>query len=67
MFISEAASLELDERGYVHIDMTDELEDISMATNETFQAIDWLTQSNTQAWLSALGLDAIPIQEFTND
>ena len=35
--------------------------------DQTFDLVNWITQSNTEAWLQATGLTNLPITDFTSD
>lgn len=57
----------MDEDGYILVDFTEQLEQISSMGDQTFDLLNWVTQSNTKAWLDAAGFQGIPITDFTND
>ena len=52
---------EIDENGYILVDFSEELEEISTMGDESFDLLNWITQSNTEAWLKAAGIENIPL------
>ena len=52
----EKTPFEIDQDGYINVDLTEQLEEISSMAEQTFTLLNWVTQQNTKAWLEAAGL-----------
>ena len=63
----DATGMEMDDDGNVLVDFEGQLEQVAVMSDQTFDLVNWLTQSDTQAWLEAVKVFDLPVEDLTND
>jgi len=66
-FVLKMTGAELDEEGFLLIEIESQLTEVSQKTEKTFEILDWITRSSTESWLEAAGIEALPLNELSND